>query len=128
MRGIWVLGVLLALAGCERPSSSIRYELLSGVLSEIDDRTGELVLQVGAPDDRVAVHCTVTADTEITINDQSNPVSLLRAGDRLDLIGYRQRGGGLDGYVATAIFVEREEPPAAPPAFLAWPGTDPRRE
>lgn len=120
-RGAWkpmraVLLLALLACACERPGSTPRYEIIGGRLAEMDPRTGELTLEMSAADESAGtLHCTVTADTEITVNDLATPVGGLRAGDVLEVIGYRQRAGGLDGFVATSIFVEREaEMPRSP--------------
>lgn len=132
-----VVGVLamLCAAGCEQHSGASDYRIFRGVITSLNNETGELVLEATVADRpgvedpaagarrsaRVArtvkYFCDVTKISEIYINDQLRRMPDLSVGDRAEIIVSRESELPLERFAVAFVYVNRDVPPAHPPTL-----------
>lgn len=106
---------LATLGGCGRQASSQRYETLAGQVLSIQPETGELEARVMNPstaESGQTIHCVVTRDTEIYVNDRASSIRDVAVGDRVELIGYRASDPRVASFIVSFAFVDHP---------LTWP-------
>jgi hypothetical protein len=111
----WLTAALTAFTGCGRQSSSPRYETLVGQVLSIQAETGELTARVMTPsmaESAPTLHCVVTRDTEIYVNDRAASIRDVSVGDRIELVGYRAPDPRVASFVVSFAFVDHP---------LTWP-------
>ncbi len=124
MDGSFALGRIAALAvaaaalcGCDRLRTPSGYETLTGAVVTVPSELGEIVVRVRLGDglgERLLV-CALTKDAETYVNDRFASPQELRAGDVIDLVGYRDPNPQLERFVISFAHVRREMVRAPPP-------------
>jgi hypothetical protein len=113
-------------AGCGRQASSQRYEALVGQVLSIQPETGELTARVMMPstaESGQTLHCVVTRDTEIYVNDRASSIREVAVGDRVELVGYRAPDPRVASFIVSFAFVDH--PLTWPPAPELRPAAKP---
>lgn len=131
---VCALAVALATCpGCERAAPSGRYSVVLGDVLATDVTIGEITVRLvrrGAHESAgESLHCTVTRDSEIYIDDRFSSLADVRAGDRVELIGYRDPDPAINRFIVTNARIERTPESAMPDALPrasaqespAWP-------
>ena len=102
-------------AGCGGSPGTPRYETLTGVVVTCKPEMGELLVRVVLSGESAEVPCQVTRDSELYINDGLAQIEEIRAGDAVELIGYRDDNASIARFVVSAANVARAVRwPAAP--------------
>lgn len=100
-----LIGVI---AGCERSPGAPSYQAVGGVVEACQLETGELTVRTAAREARnndERLHCVITKDTEIYVNDRFTMIQDIEVGDRVELIGYRDPSPQQERYVVTYAYV-----------------------
>lgn len=124
-RGATCVAAVLLCAGCEEPAPPHRYMVLTGRVLSCNPESGELTMRA----DRVAetriqarrVHCVLTKDSELYVNDRFSSPHALGAGDAIEVIGYREPDRRLDTFVVVQAHVQQPQPRPVVPAVLTEP-------
>lgn len=123
----FVAGPLVTLAvcaagGCGEAASAPKFETISGKVAKCVPETGELIVElppgVRVENESRLLHCVLTRDSEVYVNDRAATPRDLAEGDALDLVVYRDPNPTLTTFVATYAFVRRPAAAAKPPEFL----------
>ena len=122
IRALFMAGVVAAWAGlstgCGGSPGTPRYETLTGVVIACKAETGELLVRTGMLGEAAETQCQVTRDSELYINDGLAQIEELRAGDAVELIGYRDDNASIARFVVSRANVSRAvrwpKPPVAP--------------
>lgn len=118
--------LLMILSGCAGEQTHEEYQAFGAVVRALDLESGEIFVRAERPvegwrADR-DIPCVVTKDSELYVNDRFSQLHELRVGDRLELVGYRDK----DHLVAVLIHAAQPEPPPPPPDMLLAPASQPR--
>jgi hypothetical protein len=120
--------LLILPVGCGRQSAAYRHEVLNGTVESADGATGQLTLrtavphQTGVQDQKVA--CLLTNDAEVYINGMFSGREAIRAGDSIELIGYRDPEPPAERFIVSLAHIGRRLPPPSEPD-LTSPETAP---
>jgi hypothetical protein len=110
--------LLAATLGCSRSATPPEYELVAGEVDGRNAETGELTVRLADPRpqaDGQLLHCQITSDSEIHVNDRISEVRDIRPGQSVQLIGYRDRRTTPVTFIVTTAFVFQPQlPPARP--------------
>ncbi len=120
MRALFMAGLVAAWAGlsagCGGSPGTPRYETLTGVVIACKAETGELLVRTGMLG--TETECQVTRDSELYINDGLAQIEEIRAGDAIELTGYRDDNASIARFVVSRADVSRAvrwpKPPVAP--------------
>lgn len=86
-----------------------------GQVLSIQAETGELTARVIMPptaESAPTLHCVITRDTEIYVNDRAGSIRDVSVGDRVELIGYRAPDPRVASFIVSFAFVDHP---------LVWP-------
>lgn len=106
-----------ATTGCERAPVAPAYQAVTGVVETRLLETGELMLRAIGREQRgdELLHCQLTKDTEVYVNDRFTTIQHIEQGDSIELIGYRDPAPQADRFVVTYAYVRHpQEPPPLP--------------
>lgn len=123
---------LVVAAGCERSAAPPEYRAVSGSVEACQPDTGELTVRQPPRELRTRgdepLHCVITKDSEIYVNDRFTTIRDIETGDRVELIGYRDPSPQQERFVVTYGYVLHplEKPPL--PEILAGLTTRPAKE
>lgn len=123
VRGWLLIVAVCAVSGCGEATSAPKFETISGKVAKCVPETGELIVElppgVRVENESRLLHCVLTRDSEVYVNDRAATPRDLLEGDALDLVIYRDPNPTLTSFVATYAFVRRPMPAARPPEFLS---------
>lgn len=113
------LSAVMLLGGCQRPAPTHAYRVLTGTVILCNAETGELTVLVTPGTRRRLhkdrVHCVLTEDSEVYVNDRFSSLHEVRVGDKVEIIGYREPDRRLESFVVgTASFQQPLPPPVVP--------------
>ncbi|MEP0846535.1 MAG: hypothetical protein HRF50_06885 [Phycisphaerae bacterium] len=119
---IGVLAALLPL-GCDRARPPHEYSVIVGTVESLTTANGDLTVrftrETGTQADAPIVHCQVTRDSEVYIDDRFSALDEIRVGDAIEVVGYRDANPRIDPFVVTFAYVDRTLPaPPEPPIPL----------
>ena len=123
------IGVLLALgaawtlSGREKQLPANRFDALSGTVQSLHADMGQLTVRASAlrPDAETDpyVHCLLSGDAEVYINDKFSSIGAIEVGDTAELIGYRDPNR-VERFLVCLVHITRGEPlPPAPDLSVA---------
>lgn len=120
---IGALAALLPL-GCDRSRPPHEYSVIVGSVESLSTANGDLTVRfargTGEQADGEIVHCQVTRDSEVYIDDRFSALDEIRVGDAIEVVGYRDANPRIDPFVVTFAYVDRTLPaPPEPPFPLA---------
>ncbi len=113
---VFLTAVVFSAPGCGRDSRGQKYETESGVVTQRNTSTGEIAVSSDA--ERPAISCIITRDSEIYVDDQLSSIEDVRIGDRIAVVGYREREPGLEHFIISYGRIQRPSPPSVPPEFI----------
>ena len=123
-----IIGASLALPGCDPPPVTHSYRVLSGAVIACHTETGELTVRLSdfsrrrrQNEDRV--HCVITRDSEVYVNDRFATLSDIALGDQIEVIGYRDPQRRIERFVVSYAYVKHPLPPPRLPAEIAEPSS-----
>lgn len=116
------LGVAGALAGCEKQLPANRFDVISGTVQSLHADIGQLTLHSSSPrfeSGNPYVHCLLSGDAEVYINDQFSTIGAIAVGDTAELIGYRDPNRPERFLVCLVHITRSESLPPAPDLSVA---------
>ena len=112
-----------ATAGCERSVGAPTYQAVGGVVEACQLETGEMTVRLTGREARSSeekLHCVITKDSEIYVNDRFTKLQDIEVGDRVELIGYRDPSPQQERFVVTYAYgLHAMERPAMPAVLSA---------
>lgn len=115
--------LVVQLAGCTEQPPEHHYSVLSGKVISCDAEIGELHVEVTGAANRKSkpdrIHCVVTQDSEVYVNDRFTTLREVHVGDAVELIGYREPDRRLESFVVGFAYFRQPLAPAVVPAIFA---------
>jgi len=118
VRMLCVLPAACLLVGCEKQLPENRFDVIAGTVQSLHADMGQLTVRssVLRPDatDHPYVHCLLSSDAEVYINDKFSAIGAIAVGDTAELIGYRDPNR-VERFLVSLVHITRDEPlPPAP--------------
>lgn len=109
----------VAIGGCDDERSPERFSVFSGKVLAYHADTGEITVRGVRRRDREGddqtIHCLITRDSEIYINDMLCSIDDIQLGDAIELIGREDPAAEPKSFLVSYAYVEHPTPPAPPP-------------
>jgi hypothetical protein len=126
-RSVGLLVVASLLAGCGKQLPENRFDAITGTVQALHADTGQLTVRASAlRSDSLTgpyVHCLLSGDAEVYINDKFSAIGAIAVGDTVELIGYCDPNRA-ERFLVALVHITRDEPLPPAPA-LSTPGPAP---
>ena len=113
------LATALAIAGCEDERTPARFSVFSGKVLSYHAETGEMTVRGARRRDRDGqehtIHCLITRDSEIYINDMLCSIDDIQLGDAVEMIGREDASADPMSFLVSYAYIEHPTTPAPPP-------------
>jgi hypothetical protein len=107
-----------AVGGCDRQTTPSRYSVVLGDVTACQNDIGEITVAVvrrgGQEATGETLHCTVTGDSEIYVDDRLGTLNDVQPGVRVELIGYRDPNPAIDRFTVTFATIAHAHAPPDP--------------
>jgi hypothetical protein len=118
---------MVCVAGCEDQPPPNRYSVIAGTVVACHTDTGELSVRgarrtAEGPSEET-IHCLITRDSEIYVNDKFSSIGEIQLGDAVELVGRRHPNPQLERFVVSFAYFDHPLP--APPQLELTPANAP---